>query len=302
MTIIDSYNKITGLSVGDYISSYNSFVSTNLGKIVNYYIGVEEKPDIISFKLLNSLLKESNSYDEASLIHCNRFDNAEYWDLIELLDDIRTSLNTANNTYKWVRSTVANGDFNTDPEANVVLGQLSTIESLANSAGYKDPNNSWVKIAIRNDLDEDKYTTAGGNVLKINVLSGTGLVISDVIDQVFGENMKGKDILAKFTFHNNDLAVVSGDACLFQSYSSLLTLRKGDIPEFPYLGIGVIIGGNMAAFSYPTILRQVHSTFYTDSSVKSVGISKFNTDGDNIELDFQIASKFGDILQNGTIL
>ena len=300
--IADKFNKITGLRIGSYFKVYGLFVNTDLNRIVNYYTGVESTPNISSFKRLDYLLAESNRFNESVIKNGRRFNNAEFWDVVEALDNIRTSLQTDSNTYKWVRSTIANGDFNTNPEADVILGQSNTLEDVAAKAGYSDPNNSWVKIAMRNDLEEEGYTTDGGNTLTINILSGTGLLIDDVVDQVFEDNMFGKDINVKFEYADDDLVTVVGEACQIQCYTTLLNLAKGDIPEFPDMGIGVVIGGNMAGFSYPTILRQFHRIFYRDSSVKSVSITKFNTDMDKIELEISIESKFGEILKNPVVI
>lgn len=299
---ISQQGNYLGFDVKDFIYQYSQFVVNNLGKITNFYTGVEKNPDIQSFKMLDHLLYLSDILNSAAILNESRFDNSEYWDVIEMLDDIRTSLQSAKNMAKWVRSTTADGDFNTNPEASVVLEQYNTLEMLASKAGYDDPQNSWERIAMRNDLDEDDYDLSGGNVLKINVLSGIPLVVDDVVDRCIGDNMKGKDILVNIEYKNDDLNTVEGDDCLFQCYNTLLKLKKGDIPEFPELGQGVIPGGNMALFSYPTVLRQLHKTFETDSSVKTIGIGGLKVDNDTISLDVLLESKFGDILKKGSVV
>lgn len=296
---IDGFNKITGIRVDKYISDYGVFVTKNLGSIVNYYTGVDTKPDIIAFKSLEDLIKRSKIIDEAIMINSRRFIGAEYWNLVESLDDIKTSLQTADNTSRWVRSTIARGDFNTNAEVDIVLDQDKTIEDLAEESGYIDSDNSWVKIALRNDLDEEDYTLEGGNVLKINMLGRAAIIIDDVIDETSGDNMYGKDIKAVMTYVDDDLETVIGEACMNQCYETLIKLSKGDIPEFREMGMGKLVGGNMASFSYPTILRQLHRTFYRDSSVESVSISEFRIEEDIVNMDVIIESKFGKFLREG---
>ena len=300
--IIDKFNSITGLRVDTFISSYTSFVDTDLTKIVNFYSGLLSKPDLTSFRNLSSLIDQSKTLNESIMTNSRLFDNAEYWDLVEVLSDIHSSLETAANTARWVRSTRANNDFNTNPEVDVVLSSRTTIESLARTSGYQEPIDSWVNIALRNDLDEDKYTVGAGNVLKINMLGSKSFVIDDVVDTISGDNMYGKDIKTVFKYTDNDLETVEGEPCLFQSYNTLLKLSRGDIQEFVDMGLSPVIGSNIAVFSYPVVLRQLHRTFDRDSSVDAVSILDFNIQDDNMVMNVLIESKFGSFLKTGVII
>lgn len=300
--IADDFSTIIGINVSKFITDYSSFVSSNLGSIVNYYTGADSQPDIKSFNLLADLIKRSKEINEAIAINTRRFGVAEHWTLVEAIDDIITSLDTASNTPRWVRSTVANGDFNTNAESDVVMNQNNSVEAMAEKAGYDDPDNSWIKIAMRNDLDEDKYTFEGGNILKINMLGRSAIVIDDVIDTTSGDNMYGKDIKTKISFVNDDFDTVEGEECMLQCYGILIKLQKGDIPEFEEMGLSGGVGSNMAAFSYPVALRQLHRTFYRDASVESVSMVDLNINQDIVTANIIITSKFGAFLKKGVLI
>lgn len=299
--IVDSFNKIVGINVSRFISDYSLFVSNNLNSIINYYTGTVSDPDLKSFNVLNDLISRAKEINESIAINHRRFDVAEYWTVVEAIDNIITALDTAYNTSRWVRSTIANGDFNTNLESEVVLPQNNTLENLAKSSGYEDSANSWVRIAMRNDLDEDKYTLDGGNVLRINMLGRASIEIDDVIDNISGDNMYGKDIRRKFSYVNDDIDTVVGESCMLQCYEILIGLTKGDIPEFEDMGLSGGVGNNVSSFSYPLTLRQIHRTFYRDASVESVTMSELEINQDIVTASIIIQNKFGSFLRKGVL-
>lgn len=300
--IVDDFNNITGLRLDLHISRFQFFVENHLPFIISYYRGTAESLESTIQTELSSLTKESKRYREACLNHSRAFDNAEFWDVVDLIDEIGIRLKTIERTPRWVRSTVAALDRNINTEIDSVLESQHTLEDMARNHGYEDAENSWHRIAMRNDLDEEDYTIEGGNILKINIAGNISVVIDDVVDIMYGDNVYGKDIVTTIGFSNNDLNTVEGEACMIQCYETLIGLSKGDIPEHEDMGLSDVMGGNIAAFSYPTILRQVHRTMDRDDSIESVGISKFNTDGDIIVIDMIIESKFGKYIKKGIVL
>ncbi len=297
--IVDDFNKITGLDVGKYFSDFTSFVDINLNRIINYYTGVEKNPDIQSFQKLVYLVSESDKFNEAIIKNDRRFNKSEYWNIMDALDEIRTRLSTTENTYKWVRSTTAKGDLNINSEVEDVLGQFNTIEDVAKRNGYQDPINSWSDIAMRNDLDEEDYTPSGGNILKVNMIGRRSIIIDDVVDRLFGDNMYGKDINVIMSYIDNDLDTVTGYDCMVQSYETLLGMRRGDVPEFSDMGVSAAAGGNISSFAYPVILRQLQQVFYSDSSVDSISIIEFKVVEDNVAMGIAISSKLGKSIKRG---
>lgn len=297
--IIDDFDKITGLDFNAYLSRFKYFVEKHVPVIVGFYKGTYAHLSHDVYTELNALKTESKRYTEAILKHSHRFDNAEYWEIAEVIDEMAIRLKTIERTPRWVRSTFASLDKNTNTEVDVNLPSMTTLEELAARSGYEDPQNSWVSIAMRNDLDEEDYTPDGGNLLNVNLAGGNSVIINDVVDVMSGDNAYGKDIYRVMTFENDDLVTVEGEACMIQCYEVLIGMQRGSVPEFPEMGIGEVLAGNIAAFAYPTILRQVHRTMYRDDSVESVGINKFDTDGDAVIMDIFIESKFGKYIRTG---
>ncbi len=291
--IVDDFNRITGLDYLSYSNRFRLFVENMLPLIIGYHSGTYKSISSEVYKEIDEIHKLSLTFDSAVVSNSNRFHNSEYWDVVTALDEMSVKIMTIKRMPRWLRAPVDFYSTNTSPEIEVSVGSMSTIEDLAASVGYSNPDNDWADIAIRNDLDEDDYTTDGGMVLMVNGSGNSSVVINDVVDIMSGDNAYGKDVFSVITFDNDDIKTVEGLDCAMQCYTNLINLRKGGIPEHPEMGIGEIMTGNIAAFSYPVILRQVHNTLYRDDSVSSVGISSFDTNGDSVSLSIIIKSKLG---------
>ena len=160
---IEEFENITNYPLQEYIESYLAFLRDNRSDVLEYYKGQAKEPNIVSFEALEGILSKSNEL--ANVIETNRdlFQNTDLWDLLEALDDVKTNIQTIDNSSRWLRSAISKNNFNPSPEVDKVLNQLQTLERMAKEElGYNDGDRGWYDLALINNLTEEEYTTDGG--------------------------------------------------------------------------------------------------------------------------------------------
>jgi len=302
---IDQFENITNYPLQDYLLDYSAFLSDNRADILEYYRGEVNEPNIISFEALEDILSRSTELSNVIETSRSLFQTTGLWDLLESVDVMRTSLQTIDNSSKWVRSAISKNNFNPDPEIEMVLKNLQTLEKLAfNELGYNDGDKGWYDIALINNLTEEEYGTDGGVRIKTSFVNGASIRVNAVIDTIQGDNIYGKDIARNFAYEDNDVLTLNPNDTVKQSAEIMAGLRKNDNPEFPFEGIQVelVSGGNQATFTYPIILRQLFSTFQGDDTFRSLKIIKINNKEDITNIELQVDTVLGESLNESVIV
>ncbi len=290
---LTAFTKRTKFPIKAYLRRVIAFEEFHRNNIYAYYAGESKSPNMVSFNTLSALLDESQRLENIIENKRNSFSTLQFWELIELLSDIYTRLQTINNASKWLRSAITKNNFNPSVEVDYTLQQLQTIESVAEDAGSQDRDTDWVSIALRNDLEEEAYTTQGGNVLKVAGLQGATIKLNSVVDNISGKKVYGIDLDQTLTFVDDDLKALSYDDTMKQSVKVLASLKQGMTPEFPDDGIGVLVG-NRNDFSYPILMRQVTATFTRDDTMKSLRITDIGVREDALFLSFEVKTRLGE--------
>lgn len=296
--IVSDFELITRYPLGDYLNKFTEFIDNGRSDILDYYGGAVSKPNESSFTKLKNLLEEGSRIDELTDLHRDRLNNGAFWELVEVISDIQSSLWTIDNASKWLRSAISKNNFNPNTELQHVLNQLQTLESIAEEVGSSDRDNDWVTIALRNDLAEDQYTTKGGNLLLAGYKNKASIKLDSVVDNITGENVYGIDLDQKIQFIDNDLLALSYRDTIFQSVSILSTLKQGQTPEFPEDGIqsDLIVGSNRSAISYPILMKQYYNTFRRDDTLKSLTITKIEAQVDQLTVEFNIRTRLDETI------
>lgn len=297
--IISDFEKITNYGLTAYIEEFVDFVRVGRFQILDYYIGRVSTPNMSAFSSLRGLLDESIKLVGVIDGNRNRMREGRYWELIEVLEEMETSLETIDNTSKWVRSAISKGNFNSQIEVERVLRQFQTLESVASETGSTNPDQDWINIALRNDLPEEGYTNAGGNTLGVLGSNRLSIQIRSVVDNISGKNIYGIDFNRKITFIDDDLETLGYDATMKQSVNILAALRRGDTPEFPEEGIqgSLVTGANRQTIAYPIILRQFYNTFEKDDTLKSLRVTNIEAIQDALHISFEIETRLSEIIQ-----
>jgi hypothetical protein len=303
--LIEDFEAKTRYDLKKYLLGFEYFSDNHYYKVLDFYGGESKVIPSQSLVLLDVLIVQSKKIDNLINVKRNRFDTTDYWDLLEILEDIKGKLITIKNTPKWSRTSRSNAIIVNNPEVTIQLKQNQTIERLAGgSLGFDDEHNDWYDIAIRNDLEEEDYTPKGGNRLSVYATGGVSFDIESIVDVIDSETMKGKEVYRKITWENGDLKVLSGDDSFIQSMEILASLSKGDNPEYVSNGItnNLAIGQNINSVAYPLLVRHINEVFSSDDSISSFKILDVSKRQDGIFINMEITSKSTEIYSITTIL
>jgi len=294
--IIDKFQAITGYNIQKYLSDFVAFIDTNYKDIVAYYNGQDIDKD--SFNKLDSIKKETAVVNGIIEFNFTRFDNAEFWDLIDKFSSIQVQLDTIDNLSRWMRSSRTNR-YDSSVKVQYIQKQFESLENISKKAGDADPDNDWATLAINNDINEEKYTSAGGVIMSINFSNNLSFNIRNIVDTLKLNNLYGKDIKKQFEIADGDIMTLAGIDSLTQTFETIFQTVKGSIPEFPEDGVtSDLIGSNANAINYPSIFRNIVDMFKKDDRFAAVDLVDLYRQDDNIFLKVQAKTKIGDILLN----
>lgn len=282
---LSSFSYLINYDLEIFFDLYRLFVNNNLPLIINFYSNADTSPDQYSFNYLKQLSSEAIIVDNLIKTNLPILKDMTCWEILDFFEDIKIKLSTFNNLQKWTRSNkTVTGWGQTSSQVPYQIGTYESLENIsANVNGSKNSQDDWQQIAIDNNLTEIEYTTSGGVLINIskNAISNPILFLNSVIDSLSGIKLYGLDIDKKIKFSNNDFVVKSYNDTIIQAFEILLTLKKGDIPESPNLGINVAIGSNAMSFYYASLVKQLTDVFSTDDSLRNFGVSKiFYQNGD----------------------
>lgn len=301
--IVSEFTTITRYDLASYLNDYVDFIESQRQDITDYYSGAVDKPNTSSFNALTSLLGRSNELNNQIEIHRDRFNNASFWELVNTLSDIQITLETVDNSSKWLRSSITKNNFSPQVEVELTLKQFQTLEQLAKDIGSNDKESDWATIALRNDLPEEGYTPDGGIKLNVQFSNKFAFFLRSVVDNLSGEKVYGIDVDRTITFTNNDLKALTYKETIYQSVEILSQLRQGDTPEFPQNGISeaIVVGANRASIAYPVLFRQLYNTFRTNDSLKNLRLNNIGIDGTALRIDFQVQTRLEEVLNQSLI-
>lgn len=294
---IDNFKLKTTYDLNSFFENYVDFIDNDYGNIINFYTGTSDVYPTQSFKVLKSLLEEGKKIIDVFINNINNLPTYDYWILLENIEDMIATLMTADNSSRWCRSSiVSTKGYLQNVQVQYVGKQGQGLEQIEKDViGSNDPEETWVDTALNNDLREEDYTIDGNYLIKIVYSNGKSVAIQSVVDNIdTAEKTYGLDVKRVLEFDDNDLVVLGYNDTLLQSAEILAGLKQGDNPVIPDLGIDPrFIGSNVAAFSYPTLFRQVAQSFASDDCFEAFAIIDVDRDQDSIQLRFQVKPKAG---------
>lgn len=296
--LILEFERRTRYNLRSYFLRVQQFSEIDYQGILNYYTGISSILPFESIGVLSKLVKESEVLDRVVLNNTRRFNTTDFWDLLELIEEVRTKLQSMVNTPKWARTSRTRASNSSVPKFDIQLKQNQTIERLVGSTlGSSDEHQDWYKVALENDAHEESYSTKGGKLLKVSTLGIATIQIQSIVDIMDSETIKGKELSRKLTWENNDLKVLSPRDSFIQDIDILLRLTKGDNPEFVNHGLtkGVGVGQNINSLSYPLLVRQLSETLGRDDSIESFSIITIERREDGVFFEVEVESRGGEI-------
>jgi len=289
--MFNEFENITGFNVKDFIEESSNFLLSKSQILRSYYSGNDVNPEIFLIEL-DHLVNKYKEFTRVTILNSRIFDNVIFWELLDTVEDLGIKLLMITQYSRFLRSSRTSefgGDMLT---VNNLMGQNDTVEKLANQYG-----SDVLQTFVDNDLNEEKYTNEGGNLLKFRFNRYKSIKIQTIIDNPIGKRVYGKDLNKKFNFLSDDIEFLNPEDSVRQSFFILIGLRKGQIPENPDRGIDLnsIIGLNIKTIAYPTIVRQLIDTIRTDDSFEFIRIGGVSLkDNTNVFIDVSAKTIIGD--------
>lgn len=302
MDVRDIFKKTTGYDIDDYFNMFVTFVDNHYQNLVDFYSGVDELKDA-TIDNLNLLKKETKIVGELFDNNMQNFtSNAQFWELLEAFETIQNKVYTIDKTPKWLRSSVIAGGYNRGVATTYIQKQYQSLEDISDLMGSDNSDQEWANMAIDNGISEEDYSADGGKVLSVRLQNNASIEIISVVDSLIGERVYGSDILKKITFENNDLKTLNHRDTINQAFDILLSLQRGDVPQFPEDGIDkrVVTGVNLNSLTYPSIFRQLTQMFRKDDTFKDLSIDSINQKDDNTEIVINVRTRLDETIE-GTV-
>lgn len=303
---IKEFERITGFNLLDYFQRCQYVISNDYNLISDYYKGMVDSIGADSFKrfeLVDGLTKECL---QQFYINSDKFNNLKWWDILEQIEELDSRFMTLKNMNRWARSSAKNFGFDTNPRFDYVLTQKQTLERISSDFLKSDnSNDDWFDIAIDNDLIEEDYTSDGGTIMKLTLPKQLiNFDITSIADVIEEKSVYGKDLNKYITFENDDLQVLSYEDTILQASDILVSLKKGDNPDQPQIGLqrSVLLGVSKSNFNIPILTRQLTETFKTDDSMKNFTINDVKFNQDMVEIQYSVQTRLGEVINQSSIL
>lgn len=286
---IKFFERLTNFLLSTFLSDYNSFIENQKNLIFDFYSG-RSTDEVDAFNELNRLIDQVKDILNLFQINTNSFVRTEDWDLLESIERIETDLSTILNSYKYLKSTRSKFNYNQNVAVKIYNKKYQTLESIARENLGSNNDSDWVEIALQNNLSEEDYSSKGGTEIELFNNNVENLTVNVVYGSLQDDQSLGTDLNKAITFLRNDLNVLSNRETAVQSVLIMLNLKKGDIPENPFLGLSQrdLIGTSKGSIFFPSIIRQITNVFKTDDTVKEVNVREISFEEDYFKLDFDI--------------
>jgi hypothetical protein len=290
------FQDITGADVRPLLADIATFTASGREEITAYYSGTVKVTPTAALGELARLRIALGSMVELATLNRKRFTRFDQWELLDLLDDLTTKLYTVYNASKFLRSSRVRDSFARGLVTDVTMKRNQTLENVVERNSLLETD--WVELALRNDLNEEKYTPNGGTLLRATFPLASGLFLRTVVDSLDrAEKTKGLDLPIKTVFMDDDLAVLGYQETFEQSVLILGGLRQGDNPSFPQDGLqsSLVVGNTLGGISYPALFRQLYATFSKDDTIASLEVTYVGHKGDSFYITVNVTDRTGEV-------
>ena len=292
---IEIFQNKTKFPLADFLVEANSFFSNEFNDIVNFYNGNKNTLDRSQIKKLNSLSEKALYLQRIFRDNKSKFNTVDFWELLDIIEDIKVKLSTSQNMSKYLRSTINNSlDKNNGFVFDTVLENQETLEDVNLKKLKNTYEEDWFDIALENDLKEIDWDISGGKELKLRKKIFQSDLVTSMIDNTVGEKIYGRDIKKKLTFENDDLKSLDYKETVNQTVEILASLNKGDIPEYREIGIpiGLYKGSNFSRLNYSSIVRELNKNFSTDDLFSNFNVLEMEYKEGDLYIKYEVNTKY----------
>lgn len=289
---LENFERLTSFNLTSYLGNWADFVDSHYQNFVDYFKGSTNFLNQTSTNKFFELIKQRDDLDALLINYSESFDRMDYWNLLDYLDDVNGKISYMSSISKFLRTSKFEG-FNEDSlSIEYTTADYDTPETIA-SKDSTNPQDDWVDIYVKNNVLEKDYKAGeGGQALRLGKRGLKNLFLNTVVDNLFGDNLYGKDIYFEFIFENDDIKVALPRDTFKQSAKILIELGKGDIPEYPRIGVSkdFQIGNNIGLVNLPFIVREYKDVFSTDDTMVNFFIEDIDVKGTSTFFKWEVES------------
>lgn len=294
---IAKFNKLSGYDITTFFQLSKIFFKTGYVEIEKFYNGKLTFINKKHFVNLSILEHDSRTITSIFKEKKNLMNTVEFWELLDMVEDLKTAFQRTQKLSKYLRSSITQGKLKSGFVFAYQMSIEETMEDVARNILLRsDFQNSGQNIALDNDLREVDWDIDGGTDLLLRNNSFQNNLVTSMIDNTLGEKIYGKDLSKLLTFitTDDDLFVLGYEDTAHQSVEIMASLTKGDIPEFPSLGLQADIykGVNFSQMNYPSIVREMTKVFNSDDLFNDFQVIKLNHIDGDLYIDYQVGTKY----------
>lgn len=308
--IIEDFKQLTSKDITSHLLRCSSFFSKEYVEIVDFFSGKAKSLDSGAFKQLNTLELEIKEIFYLIDQNARSMRNSKWWVLTEQIERIDMQLKTLLHINKWARSSLTTVGYSPYVQTEYVLNQNQTLERVARDVLRSQSRDKWVDIAIDNRLEEEDYSSEGGNRLNLYFDRANNVSkINSVIDVIRGKSIYGKDLDKSIHFVVDedgyvDIATLNYNDTIYQAVDILIKLKKNSNPDSPDSGLqsSIVVGSNRAMLNYPILDRQLSATFATDDSLKNFKLLNLNIEEDKLWISYSVQTRLNETINQKDII
>lgn len=293
-SIVIEFEKVTKYPLMKFIEEYRDFMLYSFSPLERYFSGISETIDNSHISALKKVTIDTRDVLQQFKNFSNKFEKCGYWELMDFIDDLNTTMEKINKFPKFKRTVLSKRGYTNNVESQATVGGFRTIDDVANGVNNSvNDNYGWVELMLNNDMDEIDW--------EIDKLSGLNVYyskrkinVTTIIDMPWGKRVYGKDLNRKIAFANNDFVTVSEEANIEQKCDILLGLNQGDVPENTLLGVDPhFLGGTFSSFNTPEVVRQIHAAFQQNDLFQEATVTELKFDGNgHMNIKVRIRTKY----------
>lgn len=279
--------------IGGLIENMTDFFSEDYQTIISFY---ENQSAIYPNSQISKIPSLENDIDSMIDVITSRNINIHsVYVLLDILEESKSRIDTLKNIDIWYRK---RNSSQSNLEVDSIIKQGQTLEKISKNVFDENPEQNWIETAQRNRLREEDYDYQGGVPIKVVYQNISPSFIESVVKPIISSiDSYGTDISVNFSYENGDLKKVDGLDCLKQSAKILSGLKRGDNPEFYFLGIDKKkeLGVSQNTFLFPTIFRQLQENFSTDDSFSAIQLDSIEIIDNKAFANATLFTRIGDV-------
>lgn len=294
-TIITEFEKVTKYPLLSFLTDYRDFLDNSYPPINDYFSGNVDRIENKHLINLQYITNECKTVLAQFKNFSNKFSSCGYWELMELIDELNTTIEKINKLPKFRRTSMTKKGY--QPVIQVIgeVGGYRTMEDVANSIKEANGDNAdWIDLMLSNDLNENDWEIDKLTPVKVLLNNKNDIVVTTILEQPIGKRIYGRDIARVINFTNNDLEVKEYQDNIEQKCDILLNLSRGDVPENMLFGknISLVVGVSAKQFAYPALIKDIVNNFLQNDLFEYVTAKDFYFDNGNVNITCEIKTKY----------